>query len=242
MRLVQNDRVDGWQKIANRIVAKRKVCHEQVVIDDDYVGGLSVAPCLVYKTLGKARTLGAQTVVTRRSDQRPDRGVFRHRCQFGAIASRRGRGEAHDRAQVPYILARRQQAFILGARHPMQTHIIGAALQQSGCGVDAQCIEYRRQVLAKQLILQRLGARRKQYLAAGEQRRDQIGERLAGTRAGFCDQRTAGVDRVVDRGRHVSLRSTGNKAVNAVGQRSVLGERRDDSCSDGLLRAQRDRC
>ena len=168
MRFVQNDRIDGRQKVANRIVAKRKVCHEQVVIDDDYVGRLSVAACLVYKALGKARTFGAQTVVTRRSDQWPDRGVFRNGCQLSAIAGGRGRREAHDQAQMPDILARRQQAFAFGARHPMQAHVIGAALQQSGCGVDAQCIEDRRQVFAKQLILQWLGARRKQYLPAGE--------------------------------------------------------------------------
>ncbi len=228
MRLVQNHCVDGRQKIADRIVAKCEVSHEQMMIDDDNVGRLRVAPCLVDEALGKARTLGAQTVVARRSDHRPDRGVFGNGCQLGTVAGRCGCCEAHDRSQMPYIVARWQQSFALGASHSMQTNIIRAALQESGCGVDAQCIEYRRQIFAKQLILQRLGAGRKQHLAAGEQRRDEVGERLAGTGAGFRDQRTAGVDRVVDRGRHVRLRATGNKARDAVGQCSIVGKRCDD--------------
>ena len=109
MSLVQNHRVDGGQEIANRVIAEREIRHEKMVIDDDDVGGLRFAARLVHEALAEAWTLGTQTVVARRSDQRPDCGVFRHARQLRAVTGGCGRGKAHDRAQVHDIFAGRQQ-------------------------------------------------------------------------------------------------------------------------------------
>ena len=66
----------------------------------------------------------------------------------------------------------------------------------------------------KQLILQVLGAGGDNHLAAGQQRRHQVGHRLAGAGAGLQHRHAFGFDRLLDRLRHLDLLRSMPKAGN----------------------------
>ena len=72
-------------------------------------------------------------------------------------------------------------------------------------GARGERLAHRRQVAVEELVLQRLGAGRDDHLAAGEQRRHEIGEGLAGAGAGLGHQHAAAFDRLDDRLRHLEL-------------------------------------
>ena len=58
VRLIEDHCVDCRQEIANGVVAHREIGEEEVMIDDDDIRGLGLAPCLEDKTIGEARALG----------------------------------------------------------------------------------------------------------------------------------------------------------------------------------------
>src|SRR5690349_3373027 len=82
-----------------------------------------------------------------------------------------------------------------------------------------------------QLVLQRFRPGRDDDLAPGDERRNQIGECLAGARSRLHGERPAPFDRLEDRARHLDLLGPGTVALDLRRQRTVGGE-------DAFQRAQ----
>jgi hypothetical protein len=91
---------------------------------------------------------------------------------------------------------------------PVQAKVIRPALQQRRRETRAEHAAHLRQVAMKELVLQRLRARRYDHALAGHQRGHKIREGLAGAGAGFGDQHLALGDRFLDRCGHRLLRRT----------------------------------
>ena len=71
----------------------------------------------------------------------------------------------------------------------VQAEIVAASLHAGRGERDAERVPQHRQVLEEDLFLQVLGAGRDEHALAAEDRRHQIGERLAGAGAGLGEQR-----------------------------------------------------
>ncbi len=224
MGLVEDDRVRGRQQIGDPFVAQHEVGEEQVMIDDDEVGLLRRAPRLHHEALRVMRTFGAEAVLARRRHQRPDRRVLGHLRELGAIAAAGRQREALDRAQMHRVLARHEATVVARAGEMLVADVVGASLQQRDGDGRPQRRADQRDVLAKQLVLQRLRAGRHDHLAAPQHRRHEIRERLAGPGAGLGDQRPAALDGIGDGLGHLDLAIARPIAVDLVGERSVGGE------------------
>ena len=74
---------------------------------------------------------------------------------------------------------------------PVQAQVVRAPLHVGRGERDAERVAQRRNVLEEDLLLQILGAGRDQHALAAEDRRDEVGERLAGAGAGFGEQDAA---------------------------------------------------
>ena len=72
VRLVDDDRVGAGQQVAEALLLQHEVGHQQVVIHDDDVGGLGLAPRREHEAVVVLRAFGAETVLARRGDPRPD--------------------------------------------------------------------------------------------------------------------------------------------------------------------------
>ena len=132
--------------------------------------------------------------------------------------SRRAR-EGDDPGEVPRVLARGQAALGGGALEMMVADVVRAALEQRERHRELQRVADERQVALEELVLQRLGAGGDDDLAAVEQRRDEIGEGLAGAGAGFGDQRAALRDGRGHRIGHRELLRAEAEARQRAGQR-----------------------
>jgi hypothetical protein len=71
--------------------------------------------------------------------------------------------------------------------HFLPAQKVGAALHQGGLQIRREMLLQEGHVLLEELLLERLGRRRNHHAAAAANRCNQIGERLAGARAGFDD-------------------------------------------------------
>ena len=91
----------------------------------------------------------------------------------------------------------------------------------------------QREVALEQLVLQRLGPGGDDHLAAVEQRRDEVGEGLAGAGARFGDQPAALADRVRHRLRHRELLLAEAEAGQGTRERSAVAEDRGERRVDG---------
>ena len=76
----------------------------------------------------------------------------------------------------------------------MQTEVVGPALHVCRANVAAERAAERWKILMEDLVLKRTSARRDEHAAAGEDRRDEIRERLARSGARFGDERAAAVE------------------------------------------------
>ena len=75
-----------------------------------------------------------------------------------------------------------------------------------------------------QLVLQRARAGGDDGLQARQQRRHEVGERLAGAGAGLGQQHLARVERIGDRRRQALLGVAGRESVESFRQRTALAE------------------
>ena len=72
VRLVDYDRVRARQQIAETFLLEHEIGHQQVMVDDDDVGGLCAPPGIQHETVVEQRTVRAETVVARRGHPGPD--------------------------------------------------------------------------------------------------------------------------------------------------------------------------
>jgi hypothetical protein len=101
----------------------------------------------------------------------------------------------------------------------MEAEIVRAALHVGCAHGTAERARQCGHVLVEDLILKRSRPGRDEDAAAGERRGNEVGERLAGSRAGFCDQRPADVERIRDRARERALALARLELVERRGQR-----------------------
>ena len=97
-------------------------------------------------------------------------------------------GEAGDADRVGGVLTAEKTAIGLRSRQMVMANVIGAPLEQRHAHRRSQRLPDRRDVLGEKLILKVLGAGRNNHLAAGKQRRNQVGKGLAGPRPGLGDE------------------------------------------------------
>ena len=187
MRLVEDHRVACGQQLREPLVAQHHVGKKQVMIDDDDIGIERVLARLQYEAFLVERTVRTQTVVARRGDERPDRCVLGHVRELCAIAALARARKRDDFSHMAAIIPRRQAVFARRALEMMMTDVIRASLEHRNRHRYPKRVAQERNVAFIELILQGLRARRHDYLAAIEQRGDQIGERLAGACSGLGD-------------------------------------------------------
>jgi hypothetical protein len=130
MRLVENHRVARGQQLGNAFVTQRHVGKKQMVIHHHHVGIQRLLARAHHKTFVVMLAVGAEAVVARGGDMRPDAGVFRHLGEIGPVAALRAPSETRDQLQVARVLARGQQPAGLRILKMVMAHIIGAPFQQ----------------------------------------------------------------------------------------------------------------
>ena len=108
---------------------------------------------------------------------------------------------------------------------PVQAQIIRTPLHVGGAEPHAERRQQRGQVLEVDLLLQVLGAGRDQHPLPIENRRHQVGERLAGAGPGLGEQHAAMLQRVRHRGGHGALTLARFEVIDGARQRSVIGKR-----------------
>ena len=91
MRLVDDDRIGARQQIAEALLLQHQIRHQQMMIDDDDVGGLRLAARLHDVTAIERRALRPETVVARRGHPGPHGIGFAELRQLGDIAVARDR-------------------------------------------------------------------------------------------------------------------------------------------------------
>ena len=227
MRLVEDHRVARGQELGQPFVAQHHVGEEQVMVDDDDVGVERLLPRLQHEAVVVKRAVAAEAIVARRRDERPDRRVFRHVGELAAVAARARARERDDLRQVARIVARWQA----GRRSPRARDGGGrrswrAPSSSASVAGIAQRIAHHRQVALEELVLQRLGARGDDHLAAVEQRRNEVREGLAGAGAGLGDQRLALRNRAGDGVGHRQLLRAKTEAAQRPGERAAGREDR----------------
>ena len=158
-----------------------------------------------HEALLVVRAVAAQAVFATGGNVAPDAGVFRHAVQLGFIAGAAGFGKAAHFFQVRHVLPRHETAIFARAFKVVMAHVIGAALEQGDGSGHIECVAYRWQVAAEQLVLQVFGAGGNDHLATVQQRRRQVGQGFAGAGAGFGDQYAVGFDGVLDGARQRQL-------------------------------------
>ena len=215
--LVEDHRVARGQELGQALVAQHHVGEEQVMVDDDDVRGHGVGARLHHEALPVVRAVRAEAVLARRRDQRPDRGVLGDVGELGAVASVGGACKGDDLAEVPGVLARGHAVVARRALEVVVADVVRAALEHRDGHRHAERIAHHRHVALEQLVLQRLGAGRHDHLAAVHQRRHEVGERLAGARAGLGDKAPARGDRVRDRAGHLDLLAAHPEAGHGAG-------------------------
>jgi hypothetical protein len=246
VRLVEDHRIARGQQLSQAFVAQGHVGEEQVMVDDDDVGVERVLARLHHEAFAMECAVAAEAVLARRRHHRPYPGVFGDVGELGAVAPFACPREGDDLRQVARVVARRQPSFACGALEVVMADVVRASLEQRDADRDGERVADQRQVALEELILQRLGAGRYDDLAAVEQRRNEIRERLAGAGARFRDQRQALSDRARDGLRHCELLwpepETGQRARERAAVAEDRGELRVRRACRHVLRQRRVQC
>jgi hypothetical protein len=160
VRLVEDDGVRGREQIGDAFLAQCEVGEEEMMVDDDDVGIHRRAPRLDDEAAVVVSALRAEARVAGRRHETPDRRVLRHVGEIGAVAGLRDAREPLDRAKARRVLPRRQAAALLGAGEMFVAQVVRAALEQRDGHRRRERGAHERDVLAKELVLQRLRAGR----------------------------------------------------------------------------------
>ena len=222
--------VDDQQRVRRHDVpAGEHVDGEQAVVGDHDVGLAGPDPGRLGEALGAVRApAGAHALAGRHRDQPP--GVVVHaRVELVAVAGLGLRGplaQPLDLLAEPAGLAepRRSCGRRLGVEERVGRLLLGRALQPGQAQVVVAALEHRErrpaaeqrldrvgqpgQVVVDQLGLQRQGRGRDHHRPVDQQRRRQVGQRLAGAGAGLDQQVLAGGRSIGDSVGHRLLASS----------------------------------
>ena len=124
-----------------------------MVVDHHDVRGKRIAARAHYEAVGVIGAPLAEAVVARRGGLRPDRRVFRHLREVGAVARDGGGGEALDVLQLRRFLARCCASLGYRAAQPIQADVIRAALEERRARAAGERRAHRRQIAVEKLVL-----------------------------------------------------------------------------------------
>ena len=205
VRFVEDHGIAGRQQFGQPFIAQHDVGEKQMMIHDDHVGSQRFLACVHHEALVEVCALAAKAIFTGRRDVAPNRSGLGHVGEFALVSGGRGTSKGLDALQISYVRARRKHAARGGALEVVMADVVAAALEQRDGDRHFQRFAHEREIALKKLILQRLRAGGNDHLAARQQRRNEVGEGLAGARARFGDQLTLRVDGVRDCLRHREL-------------------------------------
>ena len=221
VRLVEDHRVARRQQLRHAFVAQHDIGEEEVVVDDDDVGGERVPPRLHDEAAVEVPALAPEAVVARGGRERPGRRVLGHVSELRLVARARLRGEARDPLQVARGLAGGEPAVLEVAFEMVRADVVGAALEQRHGHRQPERLADRREIAVEELVLERLGAGRNDDLAAEEQRRHEVGNGLAGAGARFGEEHAPLAHRARDARGHLALLLARAVVGNRAAERSV---------------------
>ena len=224
VRLVEDHRVRRAEQVAEAVFLERQIRQQQVVIDDDDVGFDGLAARLDHVTAADVGAAGAETVVARRGDLRPQRMRVAQVRHFGEVAALRDAGPALARAPACGRACPRRLLLAAELLQAVGAQIVRAPLEQRDARRHADGARHQRQVLVEQLVLQRARAGGDEHALAGQQRRHQVGEGLAGAGAGLDHERRAVFERQRHAPGHRQLRTARREARQRTRQRAARSE------------------
>ncbi len=211
--LVEDHRVGAGQQLGDALPAQRRVGEEQVVVDHHQIRLLGFLAGVHQRAFAVFGAFGAQAVVGGAGHPGPHRRVLRQLLELGDVAALGAPGPVRHHLQLLGGFPGQETGFLLVQLQPVGAQVVGAALEQRRLARQAQSLEHHRQVLEEKLVLQALGAGGHQRGAIGQQRRQQVGQGLAGAGLGFHQQGAPGTDRLGHRVGHAQLGLAGAIAV-----------------------------
>ncbi|EWS55532.1 hypothetical protein X551_01635 [Methylibium sp. T29] len=196
MRFVEHRHVHGRQQLCHAGVAQRQVGEEEVVVDHHQVGRHRLAAGLHHVAAAVFRAFAAEAVLARRGHQRDHRRALVQAFELGQVAAHGALRPLLDLRQRARRIAVGQRRRLPGQHQPLQAQVAAASLQQGHADRQGQHLAQPRQIAQEKLVLQALGRGADQRAMPGQQRRDQVGERLADACAGLGHQHLARIDRI----------------------------------------------
>ena len=227
--LVDHQRRALRDHLAEGVVAQRRIGAEQVVVDDDHVRFGGVLPHPRDEAVGVARAGAAGAGLGGGGDLRPERQVVGQLVDLGAIPGLGDLGPGVDQREVHAIDVGAQRRRFLEDLVALQAEVVAAALHARGRERHRQHAGEQRQILGEDLLLQVLGAGRDDDALAAQDRRHEVGERLAGAGAGLDEEHAAVLERVGDRRGHAALAVARLEGDERLRQRPVGAEDRVDA-------------
>ncbi len=226
MRLVENDRLGAGQKVAEPLLLERKIREQQVMVDDDDLGGLRGAACLEHVAARELRALLPEAVLARRGDHRPRRRLFGQVGELGQVARLGNRRPACDPREQPRraALAAEQRTLLCGELQAVAAQIVRAPFEERHLDRQSERARERGHVAPEQLVLQRARAGGNDDAASRQKRRHEVGEGLTGSRAGLDDQGFAERERAPHRRGHLRLLGAAGIARQCARERAVGAE------------------
>ena len=234
--LVDHQRRALRDHLAEGVVAQRRVGAEQVVVDDDHVRFGRALAHPRDEAVGVARAGAAGAGLGGGGDLRPERQVVGQLVDLGAVPGLGDLGPGVDQREVHAIDVGAQRRRFLEDLVALQAEVVAAALHARGRERHRQHAGEQRQILGEDLLLQVLGAGRDDHALAAQDRRHEVGERLAGAGAGLDEEHAAVLERVGDRRGHAALAVARLEGDERLRQRPVGAEDRVDA---GAERHQR---
>jgi hypothetical protein len=224
VRFVEDHRIRSGKQLADRVLAQGQIGAEQVMVHDHDVGGQRLAPRTKHEAPLDVRAFLPEAVVTGRGRMDPCGVFFGQAGALGPVAGRAGLGEHPDASE-------RCRDFRIGKAavdelplEMMVADVVGATLEQCRTDVQPERRAHCRKISGMKLVLEVAGPGRHQYLAARQQQRRQVGEGLAGARAGLRDQRAPFGDCACDADRERLLTLPGSETGHRAHEGAALAE------------------
>ena len=202
VRLVEDDRVVLRQDSgAVGARAECKVCEVEGVVRDDELR----LPRPLARLLGEAASYegaeAARAALGSHGELGPER-LRRLEVELSAVARLRHGDPVPEPLEVGRVLCRSEEpAELVDALEALAAEVVLAALDDGDPDRPPERRRGGRHVFRQELLLQCLRRRRYDDALAGKERRDEVGEALAGARARFRHEVVAALERVGDLGR-----------------------------------------
>jgi len=225
VRLVKDHRVVVRQNRAER-GAEREIGEEEVVVDHDQLRVLGTSLESGQPAGLELGAAGTRAGLRTRVDVPPQLELIRQFVDLGAIAGFRLLSPVGDHVHPLRLGEVGQQRLALELGQPGATEVVVAPLHHTGGHRNPRLPGEERDLVIPDLVLQVLGAGRDDHTASGGQRRDEVGQGLAGPRGCLDHQPSAVLERAVHAVGH--LRLPGAEAVGGVSlfQPAAGGEER----------------